>query len=266
MEKIILTSIEKLTEIKHHKLFCQENGLDIVEFVGQMKSLEALEIIKTKVMEEKKLLITKKGKETLTNGKSFEFQVLEEVKKNENGIFRSVLEEKLGQNGKHGLNQGMANKWYSQAKDGKEVVIKCILDKNVEDEPYKLLTSFEKNQELDNNSIQLLKKGKLIEEVAEKYFFIIKGASFTTERKELKTDLTHEMLLNKSWETSSFKKYNYNAIGKKIKSGYLHPLLKVRTEFREIFFEMGFEEMMTDNFVESSFWNFDTLFVPQKHP
>jgi len=29
---------------------------------------------------------------------------------------------------------------------------------------------------------------------------------------------------------------------------------------------MGFEEMKTDNFVESSFWNFDTLFVPQKHP
>ena len=27
-----------------------------------------------------------------------------------------------------------------------------------------------------------------------------------------------------------------------------------------------FTEMPTNNFIESSFWNFDTLFVPQKHP
>ena len=29
---------------------------------------------------------------------------------------------------------------------------------------------------------------------------------------------------------------------------------------------MGFTEMPTDRFVESSFWNFDTLFQPQAHP
>jgi phenylalanyl-tRNA synthetase alpha chain len=29
---------------------------------------------------------------------------------------------------------------------------------------------------------------------------------------------------------------------------------------------MGFSEMPTNKFVESSFWNFDALFVPQKHP
>ena len=48
--------------------------------------------------------------------------------------------------------------------------------------------------------------------------------------------------------------------------GYLHPLLKVRAEFRQIFLEMGFTEMPTNNFVESSFWNFDALFQPQQHP
>ena len=35
---------------------------------------------------------------------------------------------------------------------------------------------------------------------------------------------------------------------------------------REIFLEQGFEEMPTNNFVESSFWNFDALFQPQQHP
>lgn len=36
--------------------------------------------------------------------------------------------------------------------------------------------------------------------------------------------------------------------------------------FREILLEMGFNEMPTDKYVESSFWNFDTLFQPQSHP
>ncbi|XP_039064306.1 phenylalanine--tRNA ligase alpha subunit, cytoplasmic-like [Hibiscus syriacus] len=33
-----------------------------------------------------------------------------------------------------------------------------------------------------------------------------------------------------------------------------------------IFLQMGFEEMPTNNLVESSFWNFDALFQPQHHP
>lgn len=49
-------------------------------------------------------------------------------------------------------------------------------------------------------------------------------------------------------------------------SGFLHPLLKVRAEFRQIFLEMGFSEMPTNNYIENSFWNFDALFQPQQHP
>ena len=46
--------------------------------------------------------------------------------------------------------------------------------------------------------------------------------------------------------------------------GNYHPLLKVRAEFRRILMEMGFEEMPTNKWVESSFWNFDALFQPQR--
>ena len=38
------------------------------------------------------------------------------------------------------------------------------------------------------------------------------------------------------------------------------PWFKVRAEYRQIFLEMGFTEMPTNNYVESSFWNFDALF------
>jgi phenylalanyl-tRNA synthetase alpha chain len=42
--------------------------------------------------------------------------------------------------------------------------------------------------------------------------------------------------------------------------------MKVREEIKKIFLEMGFTEMNTSQYVESSFWNFDALFQPQQHP
>ena len=42
--------------------------------------------------------------------------------------------------------------------------------------------------------------------------------------------------------------------------------MQVRSQFRKIFTQMGFEEMPTNAYVESSFWNFDALFQPQQHP
>lgn len=68
------------------------------------------------------------------------------------------------------------------------------------------------------------------------------------------------------WATAAFKPLNLNAMGSGTGGGHLHALLKVRAEFRAILLEMGFSEMPTARFVESSFWNFDALFQPQSHP
>jgi phenylalanyl-tRNA synthetase alpha subunit len=62
-----------------------------------------------------------------------------------------------------------------------------------------------------------------------------------------------------AWKTAKLKPYNFKAKGALTPSGALHPLMKVRHEFRQIFFEMGFEEMPTNHFVETGFWNFDAL-------
>lgn len=83
--------------------------------------------------------------------------------------------------------------------------------------------------------------------------------------QKLATDLSAEMLQSGKWKDVPFKKYNFDAEGAVPSTGALHPLLKVREEFRNIFFEMGFTEMPTNRFVDSSFWCFDSLFVPQQH-
>lgn len=94
-----------------------------------------------------------------------------------------------------------------------------------------------------------LKKRKLIRMQKVISFKAHKGPKFALEIPEEATDLTAEMIASGSWKTATFKPYNFKAQGAVQNSGALHPLNKVRAEFREIFFEMGFEEMPTSKYV-----------------
>lgn len=111
-----------------------------------------------------------------------------------------------------------------------------------------------------------MKKRKLIQEVTVKSFDVERGTQFSLNIEKAETDITAEMLAKGTWKEKQFKEYNFDALGIVPQRGHLHPLLKAREQFRQIFLEMGFFEMPTNNYVESSFWNFDALFVPQQHP
>jgi len=115
---------------------------------------------------------------------------------------------------------------------------------------------------------EALKRRKLANNEVIKHFFAKKHPEqFRPKWQKAVADITAEMLKDGSWQNTTFKKFNLVATdGKAPTGGSLHPLLKVRQEFREIFLELGFQEMETSKWVESSFWNFDTLFVPQNHP
>ena len=126
--------------------------------------------------------------------------------------------------------------------------------------------SVKEGVELDDGQYNLLKKRQLAILEKEKYFSLEKGPNFSLVRTKEETDLTRAMLQSGSWKSSVFKSYNFEADGIRPATGALHPLMKIRQEYRELFLELGFQEMKTDDFVESSFWNFDALFVPQRHP
>lgn len=114
--------------------------------------------------------------------------------------------------------------------------------------------------------IKELMKRKLVTARKQLHFSVSKGKLFATEVKTLETDLSVDMLTSGKWKDTEFKQYNFAAMGQPTDGGALHPLLKVREEFRQIFFDLGFTEMPTNHFVESAFWNFDAMFVPQQHP
>uniref|UniRef100_A0A8C9GI69 phenylalanine--tRNA ligase n=1 Tax=Piliocolobus tephrosceles TaxID=591936 RepID=A0A8C9GI69_9PRIM len=117
-----------------------------------------------------------------------------------------------------------------------------------------------------NNIIQELKKRKLIEIKKNSYSYIIKTNRFETQIKKNITDLNYLLLKNDEYTKYSIKKYNFFSSGKKINKGNLHLLTKQMKAFKDIFISLGFEEMNTQNYVESSFWCFDALYIPQQHP
>lgn len=182
-------------------------------------------------------------------------------------VAQGGLMKDLGAVGKIGFGHAMKAGWISLDKGTKMVTPAA---ESINDEIQSMLgeiTAPGSNEETKVNT-DLLKKRKLVAIGGKdsSYFQVAKGPAFATSRQKHESDLTVDLLKDDAWKTKTFKPYNYHALGKPEKQGALHPLLKVRAQFRRILIEMGFEEMPTNNFVSTSFWNFDSLFQPQAHP
>ena len=79
------------------------------------------------------------------------------------------------------------------------------------------------------------------------------------------TQLTPDLIITGKWHTAKLRKYNIQAPVAKAWPGKKHPYLQFLDEVREKLVQLGFEEM-TGTAVETSFFNFDALYVPQDHP
>jgi phenylalanyl-tRNA synthetase alpha chain len=85
------------------------------------------------------------------------------------------------------------------------------------------------------------------------------------EIQEEISQVTSTVIKNSEWKQKTIRPYDIHAFAPAIYGGKPHPLVKLITEIRQIFVEMGFQEIQGD-FVESCFWNMDVLFIPQDHP
>ena len=79
------------------------------------------------------------------------------------------------------------------------------------------------------------------------------------------TQLTPEMIITGKWHSAKLQKYNIEAPVAKAWPGKKHPYLQFLDEVRAKLVQLGFQEM-TGTAVETSFFNFDSLYVPQDHP
>ncbi|KAG7309556.1 hypothetical protein JYU34_004009 [Plutella xylostella] len=257
----ILHYLDKQDKVDTLKLASEFNE-DHQKIVGAVKSLEALEMVVSDTVKNTKWELTEEGQLVAEKG-SHEAVLYHSVP--DGGIAQAEI-MKTVPNAKVGFSKAMSAGWILIDKSGGAPLVKKKVE-TITDTVQDYLNEIKKGiDNLPDNVRNDYKKRKLLQEVTLKSFLLSKGPQFATSIKKLETDLTAEMLQSGSWKTLEFKPYNFDALGQPPESGHLHPLLKVRSEFREIFLEMGFTEMPTNNYVESSFWNFDALFQPQQHP
>lgn len=266
METKILTQLSGQENLNSYQL-SKEWGCDHQEVVGLIKSIQSIgDVIVAKQQEEKVWELLNEGKGIVLNG-SHEYILFNAIDA-ENGTPNDVL-MKTVPNAKVGLAKAKSNGWITIAKkEGVTLVSRLVA--NIEDDVRKVLTQIQSENfaGIESTIFDTLKSRKLIKETTIKSYDLSKGDEFMTDISVLKlpADITAAMLINDAWKNMEFKPLNLKASGLLPPGGHLHPLLKGRAQMRQIFLEMGFSEMPTNNFVECSFWNFDALFQPQQHP
>lgn len=239
-------------------------GVDSTTIKGALDSLLARSMIQYQTLEKEVYALSEEGEDILKNG-SYEYRLLELITSKVEGLKLAEVGPILGKNGSIGQARAFKNKWLT--KNGDTLVSNYSSSTLPEDTTSIQLAEIAKTGTLgDKKVLQDLKKRKLILLNKIVSYKISKNVNFALEIKQLETDLTSEMIASGSWKEAEFKPYNFNSEGVLPPSGALHPLMKVREEFRQIFFGMGFTEMPSNQYVETGFWNFDTLFVPQQHP
>ena len=243
------------------------------DVVGGIKKLDNDEYSVSKVIEVSFYELTKEGLSCIEDG-SPEVRMFAAIP--DEGILeadlKAMLEPVLGKAGfKAGLSMCMKRKLLKAEKLDKKTK---KFSKATEETPKDTFVETLKEVALGKGDAGLmgakewkaLTRRNVVQLVKRKSFHVSKGANYQQTFVKPEAELTEEMLRSGSWETTKFKPYNFTALGANVGGGHLHPLMKVREEFRMILLEMGFEEMPTNKWVESGFWNFDALFQPQQHP
>ncbi|CAK7266110.1 Phenylalanyl-tRNA synthetase, beta subunit, cytoplasmic [Sporothrix epigloea] len=257
----VLHALADVESLVTSEVFPLEKSTDIKAALDRLRSRSMLAY---ETLERDEYYLEPEGEQIAAEG-SHEARVFEALRQAVEGLSVADLEKAVGDKQVTKLGQGKAfrEKWIAKTSDGKfKAVASSITDTTQEQ-----LRAIQKDHTYPDSKVMAeLKKRKLVRLQKVISFRVRKGDKFALEMVREETDLTADMLASGAWKTATFKPYNFEALGADQNAGALHPLNKVRHEFRQIFFEMGFEEMPTDKFVESGFWNFDTLFVPQQHP
>ncbi|KAI8554277.1 hypothetical protein RHMOL_Rhmol05G0085600 [Rhododendron molle] len=257
-EEAVLGFLEKNEEITDSGQFAAERGIDHQDIANIIKSLHGFKLVDAQDIKRERWVLTEEGKTYAAAG-SPEVQVFLAVPPE--GISLDELQRKMDPTVfKIGRSQAIKNQWVEM---GKQLTRKV---QDVDDKVKDLLIRIQDGEVVEPKEIDALKRRKLISPQPWKGYSVRKGPKYAPRRKKFATDLTRENILRGDWKDLEFKEYNFSAKGQPVGGGSLHPLLKVRQQIKMIFLQMGFEEMPTNNFVESSFWNFDALFQPQQHP
>ncbi len=141
---------------------------------------------------------------------------------------------------------------------------------------YKKIIENQKNILLLISSKKEIKESQEFQELLKRKDIIIKKEKQNKEYKllqiisydvqaDMQLYLTPELLKSGDYKLIDFKEFDVTALPSPKELGRIHPLRQVIYRLRELFLEMGFKEMQGP-YIETCFWNMDSMFISQNHP
>jgi len=277
-ERKVLQNLEEKQDSKNFiNSICQKSNLDKVSVLRTFNYLENKKIVKISYN-------TKKIVELGINGILYkkkglpERRILNKLSEKRIINFKDIQKQSALSNNEFKASIGaLKKKAMIELKNGK-----IILNANQEEISKKSLEElFIENLPLESDSLsqeqlyalKAIQNRKDIVKIKEKKLIKIEitelGKKIIGNRIKIKgliEGITPEMLRKESsWKGKKFRRYDVISQVPQINGGKRHFVNQAIDYARNIWIEMGFEEM-TGNMIMSSFWNFDALFTAQDHP
>lgn len=273
-EQIMQKGFEQLVEVMNAVSWLQSKGLvSISESLTTYYSLneEGKEFLEKKLPERRVLdLLKKDGKISIDRisevlNKSELLIALGWLKKKNLAEIKKEGQKIIIEISKNGINAIIG-------KTADEILLEKLGNSIIFEKDGNVFEKFE-NQiiGIDKKNLEMLKSRQIIKEkdvISREVSLTEEGKKILDKGIELKEEisqLTPNLILFGKWKEVNLKKYDINTFSPTIYCGKEHPFQTMIKEIREIFISLGFKEIEYD-YVQSSFWNMDALFVPQDHP
>ncbi|MGY5880280.1 MAG: phenylalanine--tRNA ligase subunit alpha [Candidatus Thorarchaeota archaeon] len=191
---------------------------------------------------------------------------------------KATFDDAVSQSGLDPKTKGIAMNWARRqgwlqiSKEDGTTVLKTLVDEpesELADVLGQLASGKESSSQKD--SLKQALERKLIIEKVSKTFEAETISSVIGEIEKLLSagvegigNLTPEIISSGAWKGKAFRPYNVESIPPVTNRGKKHPYAEFNDWLKEILVGMGFTEWYGP-YVETEFWNNDTLFVPQDH-
>jgi len=276
LERAVLPTLNTETELPH---IVKSSGLQEVEVVRALQWLENKQALHLKTEKKKLVSLEKNGKIYREEGlpEKLFLQVLDDSFKGINVITK-----------KSRLSREEVNACLGQLKQKQAIIIQkgeflevkiTTEGKNIlnEETPEEILLQkdfpleYDTLSETEKLALESLNKRKDIVKIEEQKLITVELTLLGKELAlqdlggEVVNRLTSGMLKSGEWKNKQFRAYDVEINVPKITGGKKHFVNQAVDYIKRIWLEMGFKEM-TGNYVQSAFWDLDSLFVPQDHP
>ncbi|MGC8648643.1 MAG: phenylalanine--tRNA ligase subunit alpha [Candidatus Micrarchaeia archaeon] len=233
--------------------------------------LENKAIAKINKKKEEKYVLTKLGEEALVN-KLPERKLFDYLLNHNNASIKDV--ESIIKGNELNIAIGSLKKLSLLNTEKQNLLYLSLLSKddkkirNIEE----IIEKIKRGQHVNEEEVIPL-LGRLVEKITEeeyelaitdlgvKIFEIIKNENLKDTIELLSSDIIRDQ----SWKNKKFKRYDITSPVPPFIIGRKHPLIYVMNMVMDAFIAMGFKET-EGPWIETSFWNMDSMFIPQDHP